>query len=351
MTAAQTIRRAGITLLIGVLGAMCGCTDQAASIAALDGRTMGTTYSVQLSPAPDPATLDELRGAIEARLAEVNGQMSTYLPDSDLSRFNTSTSTDWHEVPAPLAALVAQAHTISERSAGVYDVTVGPLVELWGFGAAGPRDTPPSDAQVTALLDRVGYRKLQHRDSPPALRKAVGRLRVDLSSIAKGWAVDEIARLLEARGLTDYLVEIGGDLRAGGQKSNGQPWRIAVESPLAGLRAVQRVVALQDQAIATSGDYRNFFDAGGRRYSHTIDPRSGYPVSHRLASVSVFADDCATADGWATALMALGEQAAPRLAKRIGLKALFVVRDDAGLRERLSPALAATGWLEAAELP
>jgi thiamine biosynthesis lipoprotein len=245
-----------------------------------------------------------------------------------------------------LVELVRQAAIISGRTNGAYDVTVGPLVNLWGFGRSGRRDAPPSSDEIEALLPRIGYDKLEAQTQPPALRKAAADLEVDLSSIAKGWGVDQLADLLEREGIRNYLVEIGGELRAAGSKSPGQPWRIAVERPIAGQRSVQRVVNLTDVAMATSGDYRNFFEQGGQRYSHTIDPRSGLTVQHRLASVTVFASTCAEADGWATALMALGDRLAPAVADRHGIEALFIVRDDHGLREIASGAMHKAAYYE-----
>jgi thiamine biosynthesis lipoprotein len=173
------------------------------------------------------------------------------------------------------------------------------------------------------------------------LRKAVPGLEIDLSSIAKGWAVDELVDLLTGFGIANYLVDIGGDLRAAGRNARGRPWRIAVEKPLRNARAVQRLIEIDGEAMATSGDYRNFFREGERYYSHTIDPLSGYAVQHRLASVTVLAERCALSDAWATALLALGEAKAPALAERLNLKALFIVRTDDGFRELATPAFAA----------
>ncbi|MCB1772514.1 MAG: FAD:protein FMN transferase [Gammaproteobacteria bacterium] len=324
----------------------CSPPPDATAVAELSGGTMGTTYSVKVTPPPDATTAARLQQQIDRRLEQVNQLMSTYRDDSVLSRFNAYRDTDWYEVPAELVKLVRQAEAISMKTDGAYDVTVGPLVNLWGFGRNGRRDTPPDSAAIEALLPRIGFDRLESQTQPPALRKAVAELEVDLSSIAKGWGVDELAELLEREGIRNYLVEIGGELRAAGSKSPGQPWRIAVERPIAGQRSVQRIVNLGDVAMATSGDYRNFFEQGGQRYAHTIDPRSGQTVRHRLASVTVFAPTCAEADGWATALMALGDQQAPAVAERHGIEALFIVRDDDGLREFASSAMAEAGYFE-----
>ena len=321
------------------------CAPPPPTVAELSGSTMGTTYSVKLFPPPDAATAGELRRQISLHLTAINRQMSTYLADSDLSRFNRALSTDWQPVPAELSRLVARARAISAQTDGAYDITVGPLVELWGFGSQGRRDKPPTSIEIAERLSLVGFGKLQTRDAPPALRKSTPGLQVDLSSIAKGWAVDQLAGLLDRRGLQNYLVEIGGEAYARGDKGPGGPWRIAIEQPVAGRRAIQRTAALRDRAVATSGDYRNFFEDNGRRYSHTLDPRTGQSVRQRLAAVTVFADNCTDADAWATALLALGEQAGRTTADQLGILALFIVRDGEALTEFSSAALRTSGLL------
>lgn len=335
---------AALTLL-----ALCACEATPPDIAELSGETMGTQFSVKLVPPPDAARAATLQRQIESRLDGINQLMSTYRDDSTLSRFNRSRSTDWQPVALELARLTARANAVSAATDGYYDVTVGPLIELWGFGAGGRRDTPPDAEQIAALRARVGYRHLAVREAPPALRKALPDLAVDLSSIAKGWAVDELARLLDNAGHDSYLIDIGGDIRARGDKGPGRPWRVAIERPVTGAaeRLVQRLIDARDIGIATSGDYRNYFAHEGDRFSHTLDPRSGRPVRHRLASVTVFAADCTTADAWATALLALGETAGPQTAERIGIRALFIVRDGERLIETQSSALRDSGLLAA----
>lgn len=329
-----------LLLVLPILLYLAGCGQEPAQTAELSGPTMGTSYSVRLSPVPDESTRLILQLRIDERLHQINRMMSTYIDDSDLERFNKARSTDWLPVPAPLAELVERGQSISAKSGGSYDITVGPLVALWGFGNAGQRDAPPSADAIAQTLRHVGYRRLETRLSPPALRKAVGELEIDLSSIAKGWAVDQIAELLQAQGIDTFLVEVGGETRAQGLKEDGQPWRIAVERPLFTARDVQGRLLASDIAIATSGDYRNYFEYQGERFSHTIDPVSGQTVRNRLASVTVLADNCTDADAWATALMALGEHKGPALAESLGMRALFIVRDGDRLREQLSPALA-----------
>lgn len=331
-----------------ILPMLAGCVDRPPEVAELSGDTMGTRYHVRLSPAPDADERDRLATLITERLEGVNAAMSTYRDDSALSRFNADRGSAWVPVPAGVVGLVERARSISEQTDGVYDVTVGPLVNLWGFGRDGRRDAPPTDAEIAAVLPDVGFARLATRRDPPAMRKSTPALQVDLSSIAKGWGVDEIARVLEDAGHTGYLVEIGGEVRTGDGKADGSPWRIAVESPVTDRREVRRVVPLTRTAMATSGDYRNFFEANGRRYSHTLDPHTGQTVQHALASVTVFAPNCTDADAWATALLALGDRRAPAVADAAGIEALFIVRQESGLVERSSAALRASGRLQPA---
>lgn len=307
---------------------------------------MGTSYSVRVVPAPSASNAALLKERIEQSLERVNRQMSTYRADSDLMRFNRSRSLDWQPVPAELAHLVARAAAISRASDGLYDITAGPLVNLWGFGNSGRRQAPPDADQIDALLPHIGHDKLQSRASPAALRKLDARIEIDLSSIAKGWAVDQLAALLDDAGVDNYLVEIGGELRGRGRKPDGSAWHVAIERPADGVRQIHSGVALVDAALATSGDYRNYFEADGMRFAHTIDPRSGRPVHHRLASVSVIADNCADADAWATALLALGQQRGPEVAEIQGLQALFLVRDGQGFVAHASSAWQAAGASE-----
>ena len=321
---------------------LAACTDPGVPVAELTGPTMGTSYSVKLSPAPEASARKALQRQIDSRLMEINRQMSTYLADSDLTRFNDAQTTDWQAAPANLVALIERAAQISQLTDGVYDITIGPLVDLWGFGSTGSRIAPPGEREIANLMPLVGYRHLHTRQTPPALRKSVAGLRADLSSIAKGWAVDQIARLLADLGYPNFLIEIGGEVYAQGEKHPGEPWHIAIEKPLYDSREVQRVIPLEGMALATSGDYRNYFSAGGRRYSHTIDPRTGLAVRHHLAAVTVLADNCTDADAWATALMALGEQLGPTVAHRQNIRALFLIRDDRGFHELASAALLAS---------
>lgn len=326
-----------VFIITVLLLAACGNTQPLQ----FSGRTMGTGYQVQISRFPERLDPDAIAQKLDARLVEINAQMSTYQQDSELSRFNRQQTTDWFPVSPQLAQVVAKAQEISDYSDGAFDVSVGPLVNLWGFGPSPHLDAAPAAEAIQAAQAAIGYQHLQVRQEPPALRKQRPALYVDLSAIAKGYAVDVLAEYLQGLGIKNYLVEIGGEVRVRGSNPQGQPWRIAVERPSAGTRAVQRVVRLNGQAVATSGDYRNYFEQDGQRYSHTIDPRNGYPIKHRLVSVSVIHPDCMSADGLATALMVLGPQAGQDLAVKLGLAALFIVKTDDGFSEHYTPAFMA----------
>ncbi len=261
--------------------------------------------------------------------------MSTYRPESELSQFNRSDSTDWVNVSEDTAIVVAAAQEISRKTDGAFDITVGPLVDIWGFGPRLDVNGRPSDEEIAEALSHVGYQKLEVRQEPPGLRKSDPSLHVDLSAIAKGYGVDQAAQVLIQHGINDYMVEIGGDLKAAGYNREGNPWRIAVERPIPGDRALLEVVAIEDMAIATSGDYRNFFMQDGVLYSHTLNSLTGHPVNHKIASVSVRAKSAMLADGWATALLAMGEKGLA-IAEEQEIAALMVERDGDALHEKSS---------------
>lgn len=304
------------------------------SLLQFSGSTMGTTYTVKAVQVPESIDSAALQTQVEDILAEVNGQMSTYDANSELSRFNQSETTDWVTVSPELAQVVQQALRISRLSRGAFDVTVGPLVNLWGFGPEMSADELPAKAALEAALARVGYQRLHARLTPPALKKDGADIYVDLSAIAKGYGVDRLAEYLEAQGIDHYLVEIGGELRGKGLNPAGVPWRVAIEKPDPGQRAVQRVIEISDQAIATSGDYRNFFEKDGQRYSHAIDPETGQPVRHELASVTVVNPSALEADAWATALLVLGPQQGAQLAEEQNLAAFLLVLNDMDINEK-----------------
>ncbi|MCA9511567.1 MAG: FAD:protein FMN transferase [Myxococcales bacterium] len=297
----------------------------------LQGAAMGTTWSVKLAdPGLDAAAQRAAADAIAERLERVDRLMSTWKPDSELSRFNAHEGTDSFALSPETYAVLEIAQRVAEESGGAFDVTVGPLVDAWGFGSEGRRE-PPAGPVLRALRERTGWRKLALGPLGRTVRKSRPDVRVDLSAVAKGYAVDLVARGLESAGRERFLLEVGGELRASGERPGGGAWRVAIEAPdaPADARRVHRVVELRDVSMATSGDYRNYYERDGRRLSHTIDPRTGHPIEHRLASVSVIHPEAAWADAWATALDVLGPEEGYSLAASKGLPAYFLVRDAA----------------------
>lgn len=291
------------------------------------GVTMGTTYSVKITDLPHGIDVDAMHAEINRILKSVNDQMSTYQAGSELSRFNASTSTGWVTLSTDTLAVLDEALRVSRLCDGAFDVTVGPLVNLWGFGPPARPALPPSDGQIRDALERVGFMNIQTRTSPSAARKNRPDMYIDLSAIAKGYGLDKVAEHLDHCNIGHYLVEIGGELWGRGHNPRGEPWKIAIEKPVVGQKAIHRVVRLQDGVLATSGDYRNYFEKDGQRYSHIIHPRTGKPITHNLASVTIIGQSTMSADALATALMVLGLDAGFRLARRENLAAFFVVKD------------------------
>jgi thiamine biosynthesis lipoprotein len=328
------------TLALALLASGCGSDSDRLAEHVLAGETMGTTFSVKIVQQGDLADKELIRQRISDSLAALDQALSTYKADSNLSEFNRASSTNWVTVSQELCDVVDAAQLISRMTNGAFDITVGPLVNLWGFGPSGDRSGPPDAESITAAKANVGHRHLETDCDQPALRKKVPDLYVDLSGFAKGHAVDRIAEILDEFTAASYLVEIGGEVRMKGHNAKGVPWAIAVEKPLDDSRSVQSIVQLTDSAMATSGDYRNFFEWEGTRYSHTIDPATGYPVAHSGAAVTVIADSTARADGLATALLVLGPDKGMTLADRHAIAAYFLVRDNGNFEERMSSTFA-----------
>ena len=305
---------------------------------------MGTTYSIRLAVAPlDRGELRRLQDDVDAALAEVNRQMSPYHPDSEISRFNRAGANEPVAISPDFQFVVRRALEIAETTDGAFDPTVGALVNLWGFGPDGLRRTAPTPDQIAAARAITGWRHLR-LSTEGHLAKGVADLRLDLGAIAKGFGVDRVAALLRERGIENFLVEIGGETLGAGRNAQGEPWRIGVLKP-DGSAALQGVAHLTGgKAIATSGDYRNFYrDETGEVRSHVVDPRTAAPVGHAVASVSVLAGDCLTADALATALFVLGPaEGLPLLAGRFpGVEALFLARAaDGGFDEIATPGFA-----------
>jgi thiamine biosynthesis lipoprotein len=328
-------------LILWLAGGRAGAVE----LQRLHGHTMGTTWSVRLLP-PPTVSMETLRQGIQRELDRVDGQMSTYQPQSDLSRFNRAPARSWQRLPGEFFTVLQYALALAKDSGGAYDPTIGPLVDLWGFGPARQPRHPPDAAAIAQARARVGWWKVK---LDPHERRAwqPGSVQLDLSAVAKGFGVDQVGRYLQRAGVEAWLVEVGGELKAHGRKPDGTPWRIGIERPEAASGAVMaadelvRAIPLDDGAIATSGDYRHVFEDGGHYYSHHIDPRSGYPVPHEVASVSVLAKDCMLADPLGTALSVLGAERGMAYARQHGLAVLMIVRGPHGFEQRLSPAFAA----------
>ena len=321
-------------VLLG-LALLVSCSDAPKHIR-FSGDTMGTTYSIALYSKDPRHTQAEIQKKVETVLAQVNAQMSTYDPDSELSRFNRHESTQPVVISRALERVIGRALAIAEQTDGLLDVTVGPLVNLWGFGPQAKPEQVPTAEELEAVRDYVGYRKLRIENHQ--LTKAHPKVYVDLSTIAKGYGVDRVAYLLDDLEITQYLIEIGGEIRTRGGKPDGQPWRLAVEKPVSTERSIQEIVSFNEGALATSGDYRNFYEENGRRYSHIINPLTAEPIQHNLVSVSVYTEDCMSADAYATALLVMGTEQAKAFVEKHQLAALLVYKTDDGFGEWVSPA-------------
>ncbi len=294
---------------------------------ALSGPTMGATYHIKLARLPAGLTAGALQAKVETLLANLDAQLSTYRPDSELSRFNRSPSTDWFAVSPALADVVQLSLDISARSGGAFDVTVAPLVQLWGFGRQNGLPRIPSDAEIATAKQSVGWQMLDVRRHPPALKKSRPELRVDLNGIA-GFAVDRLQALFDSQGIHDDLIELGGEMFVSGHSASGQAWRVGIEQPDERQVALQMTIGFDAGGFSVSGDYRHFYERDGRRYSHIIDPARGWPIRYRGVALAVAAESCAQADAWTKPLLILGPEQGLKRADELGLAACFVLRDD-----------------------
>ncbi|WP_022943072.1 FAD:protein FMN transferase [Psychromonas hadalis] len=325
--------------LIGLAFFISSCSEPAAKdkLFMLQGKTMGTYYQVtvvlnEAQQTDSNYTLTALQLDIDKKLELVNDQMSTYRPDSELSRFNQA---EVSLLVSEATAKVVQASVnLFKASHGAFDVTVGPLVNLWGFGPDKRPNKVPSEALITEQKKRVGSEHLTVVGN--TLYKAIPDLYVDLSSIAKGYGVDMIAEHLQALSINNYLIDIGGELRANGTKPTSKQWTLAIERPVAG-QNVQRLIQIGDNAIATSGDYRNYYEFDGIRYSHTIDPKTGRPINHKLVSVTVIDKSSMYADGLATLITVLGPEAGFAFAQQKKLAVFLLIKQGDDFIERFTP--------------
>ena len=296
----------------------------------ITGRTMGPVpFSVVIAYPPTTLKRLDAESAIESSLDRVNRLMSTYREDSDISRFNKSQSTDWFDVDVETAQVVHRAIEIHDSFEGSFDIRVASAVERWNFGPGKTEFELPTDDEINKLTRLLLKAELDARLDPPAIRKTDPQLKIDLSAIAKGYAVDRVSEQLAKLKCEDFMVEVGGEVYAMGYRDEDrQPWRLGIERPTKGKREIQAKVPLHDQAMATSGDYRNFFTHEGRRYSHTLDPTTCRPVEHFLASATVIADDCMTADALATAVMVIGAEKGHQLADELDFQLLTIDREE-----------------------
>lgn len=324
-------RWGGFVVLAGVL-AGCGNGD---SIESFGGPTMGSTYSIKYVRHAGGPDSSQVRREVEGILAEVDRQLSTYRNDSDIERFNALPANSCQTMPASVLELIRVGEQLSVQSDGSYDLTVEPLMNLWGFGPQGREEKVPDAAALAEVLQRVGYRHL-HINGEQLCKDAA--VEVDFNSIAAGYAVDTIAARLDAMGIDDYLAEATGELKAKGKKLDGSPWRIALEEPRDDQQVAERIINVDGYGVSTSGDYRNYFLQDGRRYSHTFDARSGAPVLHNLASVTVIHPSALMADGLSTLLLILGPEKAWDYAEKHDIGAFFVIRADTGFVIRTSKA-------------
>jgi FAD:protein FMN transferase len=348
-----------------VLFAVAGCVSGPRAVL-LEGEGLGSTWTVKIADAAGalPGDPNLVRVGIQTRVDEVARHLSRWQMDSSVNALNASTAEGWQEIPRGLFEPLKDALALAADTDGAYDPTVAPLVDAWGFGTKGRAYQPPSAEALDVARARVGYSKVALDEASSRVRKASG-VQVDLSSMTHGVAADRIAEYLDGLGVRNYLVDVGSEMRARGDSTTGHPWRVGIEQPPpeisegsevgalrtrqdgsasreteGSLRAETLSVALTDAGIATSGNYRYFFDYDGRRYSHRIDPRTGEPVAHALASVTVIAPACAHADALATALTVLGPNEGLEYAKAHSIAALFVLRTEQGLAERMTPEFA-----------
>jgi len=311
--------------------------DKPVSEVVWTGYTMGTSYQIKIAQVEiEKALYQRMAKSIDSVLVEINRQMSTYQPQSEISVFNRTESTAPFPVSDGFMTVTREALHLYESSGGAFDATVAPLVNLWGFGPTGEATVIPEEKQIAALQKYVGSGKLEIVDSLH-IRKTIPELQLDLSAIAKGYGVDMAAQWIGQKGFTNYMVEIGGEVMARGLNATKEPWKIGIDRPkyanLPG-QDLQGILALKDVAVATSGDYRNYFEFQGQKYSHTIDPRTGKPVTHNLASVTIIAENCTKADGIATAVMVMGyEKGFDWLQQMPGVEGLLILRTDGEIFE------------------
>ncbi len=319
-----------ILIIIFLMIGTGACQNNNYKIVLINGLTMGTTYSIKIKTADAVVNQEKIRADIEKILLEINQKMSTYIVDSELSVINFSNSLDSNLISDDLFKVISHANTISKTTNGAFDITVGPLVNLWGFGPNKSENKIPSNEEIELIKKNIGYKKIYLNKETTSIKKLHPDLYVDLSGIAKGFAVDKIALYLNSYNLENYLVEIGGELIAKGTNEDNEVWQIGIENPNNNLA---KIIGLKDIAMATSGDYRNYFEKNGVRYSHTINPNTGKPIKHKLASVTVLDKTAMNADALATAFMVLGPAKTIELANELKIGVYLIIKNDENFYE------------------
>ena len=307
-------------ILIGCFG-----NEKKQSPVSISGQTMGTTYNVTVIDNPLSLSKENLKKRIEETLNEVNQKMSNWYDQSEINMINNDNRGEPIDLSQELFDVINISTDIHNRSNGAFDITAAPLINLWGFGPNKSERKIPSVSEVSAALEMVGQTKLLKLiPGLNQLKKRNSEVSINLSAIAKGYGIDRIARTLREEKIQNFLVEIGGDLITSGTNKNGKAWSIGIESPKGGRQIVQSVIKIKDQAMATSGDYKNFFEKNGIRYSHIIDPKTGYPIRHKTLSVTVLSKSAALADGWATAMLVLGKNDGMIVANKLDIPVFFI---------------------------
>lgn len=334
----MTTRRTIIVIFLSaVLGALCGCDTHLPAIT-LSGDSMGTTFSIVIVEPSAFPPLDDLQSQILSRLEHIEDIASTYRDSSEIGQFNLSLSTDWVIVSAEFCYMVSRALLVARETDGAFDITIGPLVNLWGFGPGGAVSSPPIASDIEQARSNIGYAGLNADCERGAIKKSIPAMQIDLSGWAKGYAVDRLAELLDTMGMNNYLIEIGGEIKVKGHNAKDRQFAIAIENPLHQTEDQLSIIHVSDTGVATSGDYRNYFVFEGTQYSHTIDPRTGRPIAHNLSAVTVIHRSTAYADAIATALLVLGPDEGMTLANELGIAAYFAISTSTGLDYRASDA-------------
>ena len=321
-------------LIVFLLTSVCACQDSNKNLVSINGLTMGTSYTIQVVPNENELDKSKIHKNIEKILIDINQTMSTYINDSELSLFNQSKFTGWQVLSEDLFRVIAHGNQISSVSNGAFDMTIAPLVNVWGFGANMSNRVIPSNSVIQSIKQHTGYKKIKVDRMTQRISKSDPIVTIDLSGIAKGFAVDKIAQYLNELDITNYLVEIGGELRGKGRNAEQQLWQIGIEQANPLERSVQPIVSLENMAMATSGDYRNYFESGGTHYSHTINPVTGKPIKHSLAAVTVLHSSAMHADALATAFMVLGTEKSLILANEINVALYMIIKTNEGFEER-----------------